>query len=94
MRRLLNKIIKKEKKEQEKLDNKILTSKEFKALEIMNIIMNSYDAIERLGYDSLDGDEYYIHARFQAHAFMETLVTKLLPPTESKENDQTITVEV
>lgn len=95
MRRLFNKLLKKEKKLHKDLDPKIFKSKEFQALQNLNIIMNLYDNIEKLGYDSLDGDEMYLQARFSAHAFMTSLVETLAPPVvESETVDASINTSV
>lgn len=82
MRRIFAKAVKKEKEARAHLDQEVVNSKEYQALIHVNAIMNLYDAIEKLGYDPLNGDEYYIQARFQAHAFaanlLETFSTHLV----------------
>lgn len=64
----------------ENLDTRIVQSLEYRALAHMNIIMNTYDEIEKLneGYFSAkDGMDVYIQARFAAHAFMVELINKI-----------------
>jgi len=88
MRRIFARAVKKEKQTRAHLDQEVINSKEYQALIHTNAIMNLYDAIEKLGYDPLEGDEYYIQARFQAHAFatqlLETLSTQLVSKNDAE----------
>lgn len=80
MRRLLNKLIKKEKKQNAQLDTEILKSSEFQALQTMNYIMNFYDNIETIDgvkFNPMEGDELYIEARFAANNFLTSLLEKI-----------------
>lgn len=74
MRRILNKLLKKEKQETKALNKEVLQSKEYKALKHLNLIMNLFDEIERVGYGN--DDELYIMARGQAHCFMIDVLEK------------------
>lgn len=71
---------KQKKADMKNLDNRIIQSLEYRVLAHMNIIMNTYDEIEKLneGYFSAkDGMDAYIQARFAAHAFMVELLNKI-----------------
>jgi len=87
MRRIFAKAAKKEKETREHLDQEVVSSKEYQALIHTNAIMNLYDAIEKLGYDPLDGDEFYIQARFQAAAFANQLLEALSTQLVSKKSN-------
>jgi hypothetical protein len=88
MRRIFAKAAKKEKESRAHLDQEVVSSKEYQALIHVNAIMNLYDAIEKLGYDPLDGDEYYIQARFQAHAFATYLLESFSAQLVSTNSDE------
>lgn len=93
MRRLLNKLLKKEKKEQSHLDAEILKSSEFKALQNMNYIMNFYSNIEQIDkvkFDPMEGDELYIEARFAANNFLSSLVEKISKEVAPVETNTTL----
>ena len=80
MRRLWNKLLKKEKKESGVLNQKVLGSSDYQALQNMNYIMNFYDNIEKIDsekFDPMEGDELYINARFAANNFLSSLIERI-----------------
>lgn len=59
-------------------DENVFLTREYRTLPYMNTIMNALDGMEKeLKYDPFDGDELYIHLRFQAAAFLKDLMEKI-----------------
>lgn len=90
MRRVINKLLKREKKEQSSLDAKVLRSVEFQALQNMNYVMNFFDNIEKIDkekFDPMYGDELYINARFAANNFLNSLIEKISKEVTQLETD-------
>lgn len=86
MKSVFGKAFKKLKKDKT-MDKAIVGSSDFRALCVMNAVMNLYDEISKIDnekFNEMEGDELYLNARFSANNFLSSILERLSNEIEAE----------